>query len=234
MKYHESIYSREALYEVARSRPNFKNEISEEIGYAIQRQISSKLEIGGWKLGGTNFSSLKAFNTDGLYFGPIEKRAIITNNEHVDKNLSLDGFSGELEIIAELKNNINDTYSNINSRYNFFWGIEYPVSQLKFPDDGLPMLIADCSAAGYLVVGPQLDIEDITETKQFSLVTKNETVLHGQTKNLTGSVEQILEEFERRLADYGLNLTPGDYVATGGMSACMALPGYKNLSFSKN
>jgi hypothetical protein len=222
------IQSRSSLYKHWSSKTGNRFRLSKKNAYLIQKQIASNLNIGAWKLGGTNFTSQKAFKTKSPYFGPIKKENIIhACDSKID--LTLENSPGELEIIAKVinidKNNIEKPYV-----YELYWGIEYPTSLFDFPSAGLPLLIADCCAAGHLIIGPKIENTAVLEETSF-YVQSGEFRLFGDVSQLTHSVDDILNILVENLKGLNLDLEVGQFIATGGMSACVPLPTCWELSF---
>lgn len=168
----------------------------------------------GWKLGGSNHATQKAFGVEVPYFGPLHESEIF-HTPHFAPLIPLCEIKGEVEIALRISADMR-TYDA--------WTIalEMPASALlNLPGAGVAALIADRCGAGALLLGPI----QTTELPDFSGIPfrllKNDLCLsQAGIDALTGTPQQILQQFLDIATEHGFNPQPGDWVATGGITSC--------------
>jgi len=167
-----------------------------------------------WKLGGTNAASRAAFQVERLYYGAIARDEILFFPHHAP-GASLVELKGEVEIALRIA---PDGYSHDA------WAIalEMPASPLvDLVDLGVVALVADRCAAGSLVLGPirtgLLPQPDDPVSQDVDGVRMSD----GAPSRLTAPPETLLHEFLALAREHGAPVSPGDWVATGGMTACI-------------
>ena len=208
--------------------------------YALALENAAAIgAVGAWKLGGTNAATRELFATDEAYFGPV----FAAHVHEATANLVLGqaGFThGELELCFRLSEGVNDPGALGNPVENLqdlieelYLGVEFPWSPFDPPSDGLKVLVADCCASGALVVSRGNLAGDAAGAQAVRLTVDGENGVEelaiGSTSNILGGPMQALADFLVLAQAHGVQLQPGQLVATGGCTPCVELPRGKTL-----
>lgn len=171
-----------------------------------------------WKLGGTNAATRAAFQVRELYYGALAEDEIV-EEPGVAPGFPLFEKKGEVEIALRV---------GPGGRGYDAWclSLEMPSSPiLNLPAAGVAALVADRCGAGALVLGPVREgAVPSFEHARFALVVDGTTVSSSGVEALTGSPASILDDFLHLAHAHGLAPRAGDWVATGGITACCPLP----------
>lgn len=204
-------------------RPTERFSISEtqkvtdlDAAYAGLKAVSDQQghSWSGWKLGGTNHATVKAFSVSELYFGPLHNSEIL-EQPNAAPLADLCQVQGEVEI--SLRINADGTGYDA-------WcvSLEMPASAIEnLPGAGVEALIADRCGAGALLLGPIHDgtLPDLS-TAKFAIVQDGETLSESGLESLVAAPDVILGQFLALAKKLGYAVSPGDWVATGGITAC--------------
>lgn len=171
----------------------------------------------GWKLGGTNHGSRRAFNVSALYYGAIEQGELFHQPTRAPGYPMIE-VKGEVEIALRLAAD--------GQGYDAWCvALEMPSSAItNLPAAGVAALVADRCAAGALLLGAIHD-GPLPELGAARLeLAQDDLALDGAgLAALTDTPETILADFLALAHQHGLSPAPGDWVATGGITACCGL-----------
>lgn len=218
---------------------NYKNFIpvpaSLKDAYNIQKSVVKKLNlnIGGWKLGGTNKTSREIFSCSHLYCGPIDSKNIILSNTNKYFNWTLPTKpQGEAEISFRLSSNIQNL-CKLNNKNDVFSYVDALAPSLELPysvidknqNKELSLLISDLCGSGYLVLGDVIPIQRFKSSayEAIEIIQSSTRLESGSTKNIIGSPKLSLFEFLNFAFENKLKLTKGQWIATGGCTPCTEL-----------
>uniref|UniRef100_A0A486XVC4 2-keto-4-pentenoate hydratase n=1 Tax=Rheinheimera sp. BAL341 TaxID=1708203 RepID=A0A486XVC4_9GAMM len=201
-----------------------------EYAYRIQNSISKSKFIGAWKLGGTTDLTRKLFKTKSAYYGSIESRYVFNAGEVVLPKF-IERPVGELEITFKLSREVEnlaqfDLQSEPIDTFidSVLPSIEMPWSQFLLPEAGLNVLVADSCAAGLLILGEEYSWNSDAAIQFPCQLNGNECLAEGDVNNIVMTPSGALREFLLLAKQHQLNLRQGQYVATGGCTACVSLP----------
>ena len=208
---------------------------NEKEAYAIQSAVIKKLgyKILGWKLGGTNFNTQRIFNCDSGYLGPV----FSVSNE-VPTRLEIEAPVGEAELTFRISNeirhlNLKRIQENPYSYFDVVYpSLELPYSKIKnFHDVGMLPLVADLCGTGHLALGKPKKISAFDYKIAFEVkINQGEIELtKGNSNNIVGGFKTALSDFLKLALEYSLQVEPGQYVATGGITDCISLPKYQKI-----
>lgn len=207
--------------------------------YAIQCSVFQRDDRAiAWKLGGVNHWTRKAFQVERIYAGPVSHEAIIPVEPIMAPQDCGIQCHGELEILVRLGdiNAFTDGNITIDEVISAIApALECPASVLKFPDDGIYTLIADCCGAGTIIHGewlPWRAYEDIHPSDNVILSSDSEVLAKGIYENLIDGVANIVKSFCALAHEHDLPVKPGDLIATGGITPCVPLPHDQILTVS--
>jgi len=172
---------------------------------------------GAWKLGGTNFGSQAAFNVTRGYFGAIDRSEILLAPA-VAPGFPLFEIKGEVEVALR----IGADGTGFDA-----WCIclEMPSSPItNLLEAGVNALVADRCAAGALLLGAEQSVETIgaIDKARFTLEINGEAASVGTLADLVASPQACLDDFRALAAETGFTPKVGDWVATGGITKCIA------------
>lgn len=169
---------------------------------------------GGWKLGGSNHASRKAFGVSELYYGALAHEEILTNPDHAPC-ADLYEVKGEVEIALRIAPD--------GQGYDAWCvALEMPSSPIaNLLECGVRALVADRCAAGVLLLGP-VSTGALPPLDQAVLTLEQdaETLDSAGLGSLTAPPEQQLKDFLDLSRAHGVKTRPGDWVATGGITRC--------------
>lgn len=198
--------------------------------YRIQSEVIKLLpKQGGWKIGGSSYQTQKIFNTQDIYFGPILSMHI-QDLYNQDKNVHFKENMVEAELAFRLSDNVNtNTISNpwlLVDRIAA--SLELPYSSINnLSRHGLCCLVADCCASGGLILGKSFPInsktKNIVETMEVEIHQNKKLVSLGSVKNIFKKPIEIIYDFICKAREYNFVLTPGQWVASGGLTPCKPL-----------
>jgi 2-keto-4-pentenoate hydratase len=171
----------------------------------------------GWKLGGSNHATRAAFDVHQPYFGPLHVSELM-QTPRAAPGRPLCELQGEVEIALRI-NPDGDGYDA--------WcvALEMPASALtNLPAAGVAALVADRCGAGALLLGPlrEAPLPDLSVAR-FRLCRGDATLSEAGIDALSGAPAALLGEFVDLARGLGFAPEPGDWVATGGITACCAL-----------
>lgn len=187
-----------------------------EAAYEAMREFTANTgEVWrGWKLGGTNHATQAAFGVTRGYFGPLHASEIFETPGGV-RDLPLCEIKGEVELALRIDPE--------GTGYDAWCvALEMPASAIEnLPEAGVAALIADRCGAGALLLGPVHDgaLPDLNDAR-FALTVNGAPVSEAGLDALVASPDQILDDFIALARDLGFRPGPGDWVATGGITAC--------------
>ena len=184
--------------------------------YAAQRDTLSADpgRWGGWKLGGSNPASRAAFGVTSLYYGALDLSEILRQPETAP-GFPLCEMKGEVEIALRITDTGYDAWCV---------ALEMPACPLdNLMALGVRALVADRCAAGALLLGPVQDgpLPDLTQAR-FTLSADAVTLSEAGLDALIAPPDTLLADFRALAATHGIRPRPGDWVATGGITACCA------------
>lgn len=168
----------------------------------------------GWKLGGTNHASRAAFGVTTGYFGALAQSEILIQPEYAP-DFALCEMKGEVEIALRLA-------ADGKSHDAWCIALEMPASPIRdLVDLGVRALVADRCAAGALLLGPVHEgAFGGLSTSRFILRADGEDLSVADMTALVASPEELLAEFLALARETGFAPRPGDWIATGGITAC--------------
>lgn len=171
----------------------------------------------GWKLGGTNHGSRRAFNVTTPYYGALEAGEIMAQPPAAP-GFALHEWKGEVEYALRIAAD--------GQGYDAWCAaLEMPSSPIEnLLECGVNALVADRCAAGALVLGAVHPGPLPTLEGRVLRLEQDGTCLDAATAgNLTGHPARILADFIALARSHGVAPKPGDWVATGGVTACCPL-----------
>lgn len=187
-----------------------------DAAYAAMRSdlASEPGRWGGWKLGGSNHASRAAFGVSQPYFGALDRKEILHQPDHAP-GFALCEMKGEVEIALRIAP---------DGRGYDAWcvALEMPACPINnLMDLGVRALVADRCAAGALLLGPiqSPPLSDLA-TARFALLADGVELSAADITALIAPPEVLLVEFLALLARHGIPPRSGDWVATGGITAC--------------
>lgn len=172
---------------------------------------------GAWKLGGTNFGSQAAFNVTRGYFGAIDRTEILSQPS-VAPGFPLFEIKGEVEVGLRI---------GADGKGFDAWCVclEMPSSPItNLLEAGVAALVADRCAAGALLLGAERMVETIgaIDTARFTLEINGAIASVGTLADLVAMPQACLDDFRALAAETGFHPKAGDWVATGGITKCIA------------
>jgi len=172
---------------------------------------------GAWKLGGTNYGSQAAFNVTRGYFGAIDRSEILSQPS-IAPGFALFEVKGEVEVALRIA---------ADGQGFDAWCVclEMPSSPItNLPEAGVAALVADRCAAGALLLGAEKPVASLSETENahFTLEIDGEAASVGTLADLVAPPVACLEDFLTLAAETGFQPKAGDWVATGGITKCIA------------
>lgn len=194
-------------------------------GYAIQDALAriSGLHRVGWKIGATNRAAQEQLSLpgplSGRLFAPFrhDSPAVINSGTAVLRAL-------EPEIAFRLGRDLparDRPYEPANITEAIAWAqpaLEIPDSRWRdWESVGAPAFIADNAAAGFIVLGPEVeDWRDIDlAAVEAHLVINGETAETGAGANVMDGPLSVLTWLANHLIDRDMHLKAGDLVTTG-------------------
>jgi 2-keto-4-pentenoate hydratase len=186
-----------------------------EAAYAAQAalQRAEPERWGGWKLGGTNAGSRAAFGVGRPYYGALDRAEILENPTHAP-GFPLAELKGEAEIALRLAPGLDGADA---------WcvALEMPSSPLEgLPEIGVAALVADRCAAGALVLGPVREGPPPSDGR-IAQEIDGQRLSEGRIADLSASPAELLADFLTLARSHGQPLAAGQWVATGGVTACL-------------
>lgn len=171
----------------------------------------------GYKLGGTNHASRAAFGVSRGYYGGIEPGEIHHQPDRAPR-YPMAEIKGEVEIALRLGPG--------GTGYDAWCvALEMPSSPLtNLPQAGVAALVADRCATGALVLGRvhQGALPDLGAAR-FALVQDGRACDSAGLDRLVDHPAALLDDFLALARGHGLRPAAGDWIATGGITACCAL-----------
>lgn len=187
-----------------------------ESAYAAIRRLTARspADWRGWKLGGSNHATQVAFGVEDPYFGPLHRSEILRTPRRAP-GLPLCELKGEVEIALRI---------GPDGRRHDAWAValEMPASAVaNLPRAGVAALVADRCGAGALVLGPihQGALPDCGAVR-FGLYRGATCLSEAGIEALIDAPERLLAGFVDAARALGFAPRPGDWVATGGITAC--------------
>lgn len=190
--------------------------------------------VGGYKIGGVNAGSRKAFNVEALYFGALAESEILSEPSRAP-GLRLAEIKGEVEValrIAADPPSAPDAALQADGLFDAFAiALEMPSSPvLNITDGGVSALIADRCGAGALLLGPTHPIGaggvgplSGDGDWSFSLEQNHQTLAKGGVRDLTDPPLAIGRAFVAEAIERGFPIRAGQWIATGGATPCPTL-----------
>lgn len=190
-------------------------------------------EPAGWKLGATTAATRRVFATDEVYFGALRA------DEIWDSTLGAEPpvppvLQGEAEIGLRLAADIRYDQSEAaltSSATELFdaWApaIEAPYSCVREIEElGLRALVMDRCAAGALYLGaPRSNVEDPAMEQSIEILVDGVAVAQGTAPaSLLMTPLDAARRFLRVAAEHGVSVRRGQWISTGGITACVPLP----------
>lgn len=185
--------------------------------YASMAAEVARGRWAGWKLGGTNHGSRAAFQVNELYFGAIDAEEVRDRPARAP-GYPLYELKGEVEVAVR----IDASGEGFDA-----WcvALEMPSSPItNLVPSGVAALVADRCAAGALLIGPIQPRETIaaTQSAHFTLEIAGETASTGTWDDLVAPPQRCFEDFLILARKLGFTPAPGQWVATGGITKCIA------------
>ena len=190
-------------------------------------------EPAGWKLGATTPATRRIFAADEVYFGAL------LADEIWDSTLATEPpvppvLRGEAEIALRLAADIRYDQSEAalkSSTTELFdaWApaIEAPYSCVRdVAELGLRALLMDRCAAGALYLGePRSNVDDPAMEQAIEIVVDGVGVAQGTAHaSLLMTPREAARRFLRVAAEQGVSVRRGQWISTGGITACVMLP----------
>ena len=205
--------------------------LSLDDAYCVQKEgLKSRSDISAWKLGGSTDLTRKLFKTESVYYGAIESKFVFNASDVVLPKF-IEHPVGELEITFKLSREVeNLAQFDLRSEpidtfiESVLPSIEMPWSQFPLPEAGLNVLVADSCAAGLLILGEEYSWNGDTAIQLPCQLNGNECLVEGNVNNIVMTPSGALREFLLLAKQHQLSLRQGQYVATGGCTACVPLP----------
>ena len=188
--------------------------------YNIQLRYASKVQILGWKLGGSNTLTRDIFDVDVPYFGFLQPDQIaFTDREKIVHKHN----KFELEYCVWLPENFDSAYDykcDEIRNWHVTFGLEFPHTRIEnIPEKGVSHLVADNCASGYLVTTDhKIDYQPLDD---FLLLVNDK--YHESRIDLTDDVSILVKKF---LDEARLRHAPvegGQVIATGGLTPLIHL-----------
>jgi 2-keto-4-pentenoate hydratase len=195
----------------------------------------------GWKLGATTAATRRIFATDEVYYGAL------LADEIWDSTLATEPpvppvLRGEAEIALRLAVDIRYDQSEAaleSSAMELFdaWApaIEAPYSCVReIAELGLRALLMDRCAAGALYLGePRSNVEDPAMEQAIEITVDGVSVAEGAAHaSLLMTPREAARRFLRVAAEQGVSVRRGQWISTGGITACVMLPLGKPIQLS--
>lgn len=186
-----------------------------------------------WKLGGTTETTQRIFNVDKVYFGALHESevAILPSRAPTFPTFEL---KGEAEIalriapsaMSFLVEGESATRSAPPSALFDSWcvALELPSSPIEnLVECGLLALVADRCAAGFLALGRARGIHDATNWigGKIRIEQNGEVIASGGADALVWTPDECARTFLLEALAQGFQPKPGQWVSTGGATACV-------------
>jgi 2-keto-4-pentenoate hydratase len=190
-------------------------------------------EPAGWKLGATTAATRRLFATDEVYFGAL------LADEIWDSTLAAEPpvppvLRGEAEIALRLAADIryDESEAALESAATALFdawapAIEAPYSCVREIEElGLRALLMDRCAAGALYLGePRSHVDDPAMEQAIEILVDGVTVAQGAARaSLLITPDEAARRFLRVAGEQGLSVRRGQWISTGGITACVMLP----------
>jgi len=190
-------------------------------------------QVAGWKLGATTAGTRRTFATNDIYFGALLPQEIWASTESGSPPAP-PFLQGEAEIAFRLAVNVASEDSEAalaGPATELFdaWApaIEAPYSCLdNIAEVGLRALLMDRCAAGALYLGTtRPNIHDDAIEQMLEIFADGARVAQGNAKTalLMTPLEAALG-FLKLAAAKGAQVRRGQWISTGGITPCVALP----------
>lgn len=171
-------------------------------------------EWAGWKLGGTNHATKANFGVDEAYFGALHRSEMFVEAAAAPR-FALCQVQGEVEIALRIAR---------DGAGHDGWAValEMPSSAIaNLPGAGVAALVADRCGAGALLLGPVRDgaLPDLSSAR-FVVECGGVERGAGDYASLLADPVELLAEFIALARRHGFHPRPGDWVSTGGITAC--------------
>ncbi|MGI3170741.1 hypothetical protein ACRARG_16445 [Pseudooceanicola sp. C21-150M6] len=193
---------------------------SPEMAYSLAMQ--SVGTPAAWKVGGANPWSRKVFGNTEVFFGALAPAEV----RFLTAEVPLDGLVAPLAE-PELALRIADPEaSDAKTAFDAAaLSVEIPASVL--PPEAKSILmgqILDRAGAGALWIGPVLDQapHEIPDDFTCDFIKNQETAIAGAAANILPSPLGAAMEMLALCRRYGIRVTPGQWIASGGL--CPAVP----------
>ncbi|MFY1709570.1 hypothetical protein [Tritonibacter scottomollicae] len=192
-----------------------------EDAYAVsQMQVQ---EAKAWKIGGANPWSRQIFKNTRVFAGPLQHHEVNIGTAP----LSITGLNkplAEPEVMLKMKNPTGRTPSEQFS--DMALGFEIPATVL--PEELQPVLnaqVSDRAGAGLLWVGqPQpFDAEHFETDFEIAFSKNGDDPVTGSSTNILGGPLGAAEEFLGLAPRYGLSVTSGQWIASGGLCPAVSI-----------
>ena len=178
-------------------------------------QAGEKGAWGGWKIGGSNHASRAALGVDRPCYGALARDEILLQPTSAPGR-ALPERKGEVEIALRL--------DAAGTGFDAWCvALEMPASALVgLAGLGVVALVADRCAAGVLVLGP-LQTGPLPDAgARFGQRVNGTLRAEAGYAALTGDPAAILAEFLGLARGHGAPVAAGHWVATGGITPCLA------------
>ena len=197
-----------------------------ELAYAIQKKFLQNKEISAYKVGASNLTSKKFFNTNNIIIGGIEEKNIYKNEIKKDYQVA------ELEVILKIQYNLKnpDKFKVLNT----YIGIECPLPEIQNEKGSEFICIADNCSSGDLILIKEIKNADI---KTFDLIVfdKNKQFkIKANLEMLVYSIDEIILKTLNLIKDYNLPSNKEIFVSTGGISEIFSLESGQSLRVKFN
>lgn len=198
----------------------FKEALS--ISVACAREMGG--EVAAWKLGSTTYASRTALNVP-PFFGAIGCEQIFDSGTHIRQTDVLQP-QAEPEIVLRLgrdfppagrEYSVSEVREGIDA---ILPGLEIPALRIRDAlGFGATWLVADNGAAGGLVLGSMVEMDDamLAELKSVPVYLNGDCVGVGRSTALVEGPIETLTRFVNLASSLGIDLLEGQVVATGGL-----------------
>lgn len=201
-----------------------------DAGYALSAAAlaSGVGPVTAWKLGGSTPGTRKAFATDVVYFGPVIAGEVFV--APIASPLTVRApFRGEAEIALRLARTPEpaDLAKGGAGLFDAYApALESPWSVVEnLPAAGLPALLMDRCAAGELFLSAARPFDAAALDGLLEIVADGRVIDSGRASTglVMSPVAAAVEALGRMLST-GFSPVAGQWISTGGITACVNLP----------
>lgn len=195
----------------------------------VQRAIQRGWQIGGYKLGATNAAAQASLKIDQPFFGTIYRHMILSDKAELYVT-SLNSPLLEVEIAVTMKKDVTRPIHTLQEAYDHILsaslGFEIVSNRLSEPPGNATNLIADNSAARYIVVGKAYTDRSVIESlanEHVSLYGNGELLQQKDTSAVFSQPVKVIIWLANMLLAQGTCLRAGEVVLTGALTSIVPI-----------